>query len=100
MKKNRAYVFRLKPNNNQSELINKTIGSARYVYNHFLAERKNAYENDGNALTYKDCSKQLTLLKNELIWLKEVDAYDSLEKMSRFYRMEKWKGRLNCHRDN
>lgn len=74
MKKNKAYIFRIKPNKNQVVLINKTIGSVRYVYNHFLAERKNAYENNGINLSYNECSKQLTLLKKELLWLKEVDS--------------------------
>ena len=31
MKVNRAYKFRLKPNKEQSELINKTIGCARLI---------------------------------------------------------------------
>ena len=32
----KGYTTRIYPNNEQKELINKTIGSSRFVYNHFL----------------------------------------------------------------
>jgi len=39
IKLNKAYKFRLYPNKEQEILINKTIGSARFMYNQLLAER-------------------------------------------------------------
>ena len=36
-----AYKFRFYPNNKQLELINKTFGSSRYVYNYYLDKMKN-----------------------------------------------------------
>ena len=36
----KAYKFRLYPNNKQLELINKTFGSSRYVYNYYLDKMK------------------------------------------------------------
>ena len=36
----KAYKFRLYPNKKQTELINKTIGCARFVFNYTLAEQK------------------------------------------------------------
>ena len=38
MKILKGYVFRLYPNKNQEELINKTIGCSRFIYNYFLAD--------------------------------------------------------------
>ena len=32
----RAYKFRFYPNKEQIELMNKTFGSSRHVYNHYL----------------------------------------------------------------
>ncbi|MBR2708369.1 MAG: helix-turn-helix domain-containing protein, partial [Bacilli bacterium] len=32
----KAYVFRMYPNNKQTELINKSFGVNRFIYNHFL----------------------------------------------------------------
>lgn len=71
---NKAYQFRIYPNREQREIIHKTFGSCRYVFNHFLAKRKEVYETEGKTLGYKDYSALLTQLKQELVWLKEPDA--------------------------
>ena len=62
------------PNNEQTTLINKTIGCCRYVYNHFLARRIKTYEEEKKTLNYNACSAELPALKKELEWLKEVDS--------------------------
>ena len=71
---NKAYKFRLYPNKEQQILINKTFGCSRFVFNYFLAKWDNAYKETGKGLTYNSCSAQLTQLKKELTWLKEVDS--------------------------
>lgn len=70
----RGYNFRLYPNKEQATLINKTIGCTRFVYNHFLAKRKECYQKHKKTLSYIDCSALLTQLKKEVEWLKEVDS--------------------------
>lgn len=70
----KAYKFRIYPNKKQEVLIAKTIGSSRFVLNHFLAKWKDTYKETGKSLTFKTCSSQLTQLKKELEWLKEVDS--------------------------
>ena len=45
MKVLKRYVFRLYPNVEQKILINKTIGSARFIYNIFLSDRIGTYNN-------------------------------------------------------
>jgi hypothetical protein len=70
----KAYKFRLYPNKEQEILIAKTIGCARFVFNHFLAKWKDAYKNTSKGLTYSTCSAQPTQLKKEFTWLKEVDS--------------------------
>lgn len=71
----RAYKFRMYPNKKQQELINKTFGCSRYVYNKYLAKRIEVYENSKETFTYKQCSSSLTNLKKELEWLKEPDKF-------------------------
>ncbi|AGB41635.1 transposase, IS605 OrfB family, central region [Halobacteroides halobius DSM 5150] len=66
----KAYRFRLCPNKEQRILINKSVGCARYVYNHFLDKAK-----EDEYKTYTKYSKQLTQLKKELEWLKEPDKF-------------------------
>lgn len=70
----KAYKFRIYPNKEQQVLINKTIGCCRFVYNHFLSKRKELYEKEQKTLNYNACSAELTQLKKELLWLKEVDS--------------------------
>ena len=69
----KAYKYRIYPNKKQQELIQKTFGCARFVYNYYLNKRKEMYENDKITFTYNMCSKDLTNLKKELEWLKEPD---------------------------
>lgn len=71
---NKAYKFRIYPNKEQEILIAKTIGCSRFVFNHFLAKWNDTYKETGKGLTYNSCSSQLTQLKKELVWLKEVDS--------------------------
>jgi putative transposase len=79
----KAFQFRLYPKQEQATIINKTIGSSRFVFNHFLAKRKEIYASDKKSLGYNDCAKQLTELKKEFVWLKEVDS-TSLQQSLKF----------------
>ena len=65
---NKAFKFRLYPTKIQGELINKTIGCYRFVYNYFLNARINAYQNEHETLNYNACSAQLPSLKKDLVW--------------------------------
>ena len=75
----KAFKYRIYPNKKQQELIQKTFGCTRFVYNYYLNKRKEMYENDKITFTYNMCSKDLTNLKKEFEWLKEPDK-DSLQK--------------------
>ena len=75
----KAFKYRIYPNKKQQELIQKTFGCTRFVYNYYLNKRKEMYENDKTTFTYNMCSKDLTNLKKELEWLKDPDK-DSLQK--------------------
>ena len=70
----KAFKYRMYPNREQRILLAKTFGCTRFVYNHYLAKRKNAYEKDGITLSYSACAKDLVSLKKEYEWLKEVDS--------------------------
>ena len=70
-----AYKFRLYPNREQEDQIQRTFGCVRFVYNHYLEQRRTAYKETGKAPTRFMQSKDLTTLKRqeETLWLKEVD---------------------------
>lgn len=71
----KRYRFRAYPNKHQRELIAKTFGCSRFVFNYFLNRRIKVYEEEHKTLRVKECSKELTQLKQELPWLQEVDKW-------------------------
>ena len=70
----KAYKYRIYPNKAQKELLSKTFGCTRFVYNYYLDFRIKAYEKDKTSLNYYDCAKDLTNLKKQYLWLSEVDS--------------------------
>ena len=70
----RAYKLRIYPTDLQGELIEKTFGCTRYIYNNFLAERKNKYEESKIKVHVYEQLKELTDLKREKEWLREIDS--------------------------
>ena len=85
----KAYKFRIYPNKKQEELIDKTFGCCRFVYNRYLAKRIELYENNKETYSYKQCSSDLTNLKKELVWLKEPDKFslqNSLKDLENAYK--------------
>lgn len=70
----KAFQYRIYPNQQQKIQLAKTFGSTRFVYNHYLDARIKAYEKDKTTLNYYDCVKDLKQLKTEFVWLKEVDS--------------------------
>ena len=69
-----AYRYRIYPNEKQRKIIAKTFGCCRFVYNKYLAKRIEIYEQNKEAFSYFQCTKDMTKLKSELEWLKEVDS--------------------------
>lgn len=68
-----SYKFRIYPNREQEILIQRTFGCCRFVFNHFLAERIEQYKQTGKSPTRFQQDKSLTVLKQELEWLREPD---------------------------
>ena len=69
-----SYKFRIYPNAAQENLIQRTFGCVRFVYNHYLAQRIEQYQATGKAPTRFQQSNDLTALKKDLVWLYEVDS--------------------------
>lgn len=70
----KAYKYRIYPNEKQKEIIVKTFGCCRFVYNKYLAEKIELYKTEKKNITYVKCAKAMSELKNELEWLTEVDS--------------------------
>ena len=73
----RAIKVRLYPNKTQEQTLNKVLGSYRFVYNHMLARKQEAYNTDKTNLGLNELSKYFhhELLKNEqYVWLNEQNT--------------------------
>ena len=69
MKRNTAYRYRIYPDKAQEELLQKTFGCARFIWNQMLADTKAYYEKE-----HKDLYPTPAQYKGDFEWLKEVDS--------------------------
>lgn len=77
-----SYKYRLYPNANQRESIEKHINACRFVYNLFLEKKIKHYKECGKSLSWFDLNNMLPSLKNEYPFLREV-ASQTLQMTSR-----------------
>lgn len=66
---NRCFKFRIYPTYEQETLIIKTFGCTRWIWNHMLADKIQAYRQDGINLKTNPASYKI-----DNPWLKEVDS--------------------------
>ena len=66
---NKAYKFRIYPNEDQKIFFAKTFGCVRFIYNKMLADKITYYEE-----TKKMLHNKPTQYKEQYPWLKEVDS--------------------------
>ena len=73
---NRAYKFRIYPNDEQKILFAKSFGCVRMVYNHWLDRKIRQYEENKTNVAYTICAKEMAAMKKteEYGFLKEVDS--------------------------
>ena len=72
----KAYKYRIYPNKAQEELINKTFGCVRFIYNWALEKKIKLYETKNEKISCFELMNEMTELKNDTNyeWLKEVNA--------------------------
>ena len=66
---NKAYKFRIYPDEEQRILIAKTFGCVRFIYNKMLGDKIEYYHQ-----TQKKLNNTPAQYKTEFEWLKEVDS--------------------------
>jgi putative transposase len=72
----RAYRFRFYPTSTQREILARTFGCTRFVYNRTLRLRSDAWMNEHKSVGYHTTSAMLTQLKKEPdhLWLNDVSS--------------------------
>ena len=66
----KSFKFRLYPNKLQLELINKSFGCSRFIYNYYLSN----INNNGYKDAYSNIDDYVNNLKYEYVFLQEVDS--------------------------
>jgi len=69
-----SYKYRLIPTEEQQVLLAKHFGCVRFLYNHFLETRINAYKSENKSLNYYDNATSIPQLKQTCEWLKEAGS--------------------------
>lgn len=76
MKLLKAYKYRIYPNKNQEEILNKHFGCVRFVYNHMLDKKIKRYKTEKKPLYRNEMQVILKKMKRteEFEWLNEVNS--------------------------
>src|SRR6266704_2984370 len=76
MKQKKAYTYRIYPTDEQANILARTFGCCRFVYNWALRQRTDAFFQHGERLSYHQLAVMLTDLKKqeESAWLSEVSS--------------------------
>lgn len=69
MKQNKAYKFRIYPNEEQKILFAKTFGCTRFIYNKMLSDKIDYYKQTKQKLNNTPAQYKIAFE-----WLKEVDS--------------------------
>src|SRR5438132_5700644 len=71
---NKMFQYRIYPTKKQVQKLNETLDECRWLYNHFLEQRKTTYEQEGQSLSCYNQIDTLGLLKQERATLKQVHS--------------------------
>ena len=70
----RTYKYRIYPTNGQVTALENTFSMCRHLWNWSLAERRDAYEQTGESVSYWTQQNRLPELKEERPWFKGVHS--------------------------
>ena len=100
----KSFKFRIYPNDKQLELLNKSFGCNRFIYNYYLSK----IINNGYKDAYSNISDYTNNLKYEYVFLQEVDStlirktlFNLDDNMKKYYNNKfgypKYKGKFDKH---
>ncbi len=100
-------VFRIYPDDEQKTLIEKHIGSCRFIYNRFLHIKKVFYDKFRINISLSQLDKYLPMFKEIYPWLKEVNSQSLQEarrnlhdSFSRFFKGQNGFPQRKTKKDN
>ncbi len=70
----KTYTYKIKTTKEFENKFNQWIGACRFLYNCALELKIDMYKRFGKSISNNEIQRQLTEAKNEIVWLKEVNA--------------------------
>ena len=70
----KTFKYRIFPTHKQTTTLNKTLDGCRWLYNHFLNQRKTTYEAEGKSLSRYDQRNALKDLKKKHLFLNNIHS--------------------------
>lgn len=88
---NKAFKYRIYPNNEQIQQLNQNFGNARFVFNYFLDLKQKAYKESKESISLTKTQSMMTKLKQEedYAWLNLSDSMslqESLKDLDKAYK--------------
>ena len=78
--KHRSFQYRLKPTASQRKTLESFGSATRFVWNHFLNQNKETYEQEKKFVFKHDMITSLPKLKKELTWLSNIPSQSLQQK--------------------
>ncbi len=85
----KSFQFRVYPTKQQHRQLNMLLETARRLYNNALAERRDAYQNDGKTLNYYDQANKLKAKRKEDPYLAQLNfsaCQDVLRRLDKAFK--------------
>lgn len=73
---NKSYKYRFYPTHDQKVQLSHSFGCSRFVYNHLLQQKSEAYKEKKERINFSTTSRLLTKLKQDenFAWLNDVSS--------------------------
>ena len=68
----RTFKYRIFPNKSQIKKLERSLDSCRWLYNHFLEQRKNSWEINKKSLFRYEQSRTIPILKKNNLFLNDT----------------------------
>jgi putative transposase len=86
MKGMKTYKFKLIPTKSQEQQFIRIIGTTRFMYNFSLSYKNLLYKEYGISLKENDLKKEITGLREDYDWIKEVGSQTLQDVVERLYK--------------
>lgn len=70
----KTYLYRIYPDETQRDIINRTMGAIRFVFNHYFTVVKDNYDSGLRRMTYIDMIYDFNKYKKQYPWMKSLDS--------------------------